>query len=200
MLTSTAAIVRTATPTARTVGRRVRHAGVALFAERHRRERVIEDPSGQHRIIEHGLLQPDGADLREPLELVERLDGDRCGKGERRSRRDAEGTPEVAHALLVHIENQFVTGGHIRPEGGQFCQPALALTLAAKAEPLPLGGGCLQQILAFDGPGIGETEGLGIAPRLIAAAFTVEGGVIELEPEPAHLPLPHGAQSLPGCG
>ena len=46
-------------------------------------------------------------------------------------------------------------------------------------------------------PRVGEAEGLRVAPRLIATALAVEGGVIELEPEPAHLPCPTGA-ALPG--
>lgn len=77
--------------------------------------------------------------------------------------KEAISQPEVARALLVHIKTSL-SPGDIRPERGQSSQPALALTLATKAEPLPLGGGRLQQILALDGPRVGNAEGLRVAP------------------------------------
>ncbi|MNC53563.1 hypothetical protein D3C75_1029840 [compost metagenome] len=100
----------------------------------------------------------------------------------------------------VHIEGESVPRPDIGPEGGEPAEPALAIRLAAKPEPLPFGGGGAQQIFPFYGSGIGQGEGLWIATRFVAAALAVEGGVIELKPEPAHLPLPDRAQLLPGSG
>lgn len=106
--------------------------------------------------------------------------------------------PELARAAPVDIEGKPVTRLDIGPERGELTKPALALLLAAKPQSLPLGGGGAQQIVPLDGSGVGEAECLRIVTRPIAAVLAVEGGIIELEPEPAHLAAPDRLQLLPG--